>query len=97
MEREFLTRFLLVTTRFLVVLTTRNEVKNQGGQQRVEKRIYDEVPPCHHEIPHGALHEERGEKTWGGYQSYREDCKDEYDEVISLSFYQKHKKFATRF
>ena len=37
MEREFLTRFLLVTTRFLVVLTTRNEVKNQGGHKRVEK------------------------------------------------------------
>ena len=89
MEREFLTRFLLVTTRFLAVLTTRNEVKNQGGHQRVEKRIHDEVPLWHHE--------ERGENIWGGYLSYREDCKDEYDEVISLSFYQKHKKFATRF
>ena len=65
----------------------------RGGQN---KRIHDEVPLCHDEVPlyH---HEERGEKTWGGYQSYREDCKDEYDEVISLSFYQKHKKFATRF
>ena len=39
MEREFLMRFLVVTTRFLVVLTTRNEVKNQGGQQRVEKEF----------------------------------------------------------
>ena len=33
MEREFLTRFLLVTTRFLTVLTARNEVKNHGGYQ----------------------------------------------------------------
>ena len=63
-EKEFMTRFLLVTMRFLalVVLTTRNEVKNEGGQN---KRIHDEVPLCHHEIPCGAHHEERGEKTWG--------------------------------
>ena len=27
----------------------------------------------------------------GGYHSYREDCKDKYDKVISLSFYQKQK------
>ena len=39
MEREFLTRFLLVTTRFLVVLTTRNEVKKYGGDIIVIERI----------------------------------------------------------
>ena len=33
MDREFLMRFLVGTTRFLAVLTTRNEVKNQGGYQ----------------------------------------------------------------
>ena len=39
MERAFLTRFLLVTTRFLVVLTTRNEVKKYGGDILVIERI----------------------------------------------------------
>ena len=33
MKNEFMTRFFFGTTRFLVVLTTRNEVKNQGGYQ----------------------------------------------------------------
>ena len=39
MKKEFMTRFLLVTTRFLMVLTTRNEVKKHGGDIRVIERI----------------------------------------------------------
>ena len=37
--KEFTTRFLFVTTRFLVVLTTRNEVKKYGGDIRLIERV----------------------------------------------------------
>ena len=37
--KKYMTRFLFVTTRFLVVLATRNEVKNQGGSQGIEKEF----------------------------------------------------------
>ena len=33
MKKEVMTRFLFGTTRFLMELTTRNEVKNGGGYQ----------------------------------------------------------------